>query len=293
MTVDRSQLGVVSLAFLDPMHGWAATGAGALESTDGGETWTERLSITQGRSSSRVVPGLRAGVQFILFRNRNEGWAFGDAPGRKEDESGAGIVVTTKDAGQSWGTFQTEVQGPFVAGAFCNASLGFAVGPHDIVRTVDDGASWASNLRADADLSSIACSSATTAVAIGRGGTVLVTTNGGDSWQQHQLAEPQARLTRVYFGSRSDDWILGLRGQAYRSEDGGSTWQRMAVPSDADLFDIRITDREGWIVGSGGTIMHSSDTGRTWQKQASPTEVDLLTLGTSPLAAVCGPAVTD
>lgn len=82
--------------------------------------------------------------------------------------------------------------------------------------------------------------------------------------------------TDIAFNGPSLGLISGWRGTIMRSENGGQTWSRVQVPTEADLNSIAILDANTAIaVGSSGNIMRSVDGGRTWEKIASPTSETL------------------
>ena len=56
----------------------------------------------------------------------------------------------------------------------------------------------------------------------------------------------------------------------FRSRDGGITWDRQAVGTQADLNGVIFADgQKGWIFGLLGTILHTTDGGATWKPQES------------------------
>lgn len=82
--------------------------------------------------------------------------------------------------------------------------------------------------------------------------------------------------TDVAFNGPSLGLISGWRGTIMRSGDGGQTWSRVPVPTEADLNSIAILDAKTAVaVGSSGNILRSVDGGLTWEKSVSPTSETL------------------
>ena len=58
-----------------------------------------------------------------------------------------------------------------------------------------------------------------------------------------------------------------------RTEDGGATWTRVAIPIEpgvgVHLRDVCFADAQhGWVVGENGTILATVDGGTTWTRQS-------------------------
>ena len=69
----------------------------------------------------------------IHFVNHRYGWIVGDN----------GLIVHTKDGGQTWRQQATEIEGDFNAVYFANEKKGWAVGFEGLIaRTDDGGAHW-------------------------------------------------------------------------------------------------------------------------------------------------------
>ena len=123
-------------------------------------------------------------------------------------------------------------------------------------------------------------------LAIGQGGLILKTTDGGKSWQQIPVELPledwQASLPHFFALSRGSDpdqvWVVGPVGTVIHSADGGETWEIFSLPPPPEQLGGRywdlilngisfVSDTEGWLVGEFGRILHTTDGGRTWEEQ--------------------------
>jgi photosystem II stability/assembly factor-like uncharacterized protein len=119
----------------------------------------------------------------------------------------------------------------------------------------------------------------TTGWAVGSGGTILHTNDGGTIWTE-QWSGATIDFYDVSAVDSSNVWVVGWRGSwvgdngnvIISSTDGGATWTSYAMPSmTSGLSGVDfITATTGWVVGREG-IYHTTDGGKSWvlQKNAS------------------------
>src|SRR5689334_2367661 len=89
--------------------------------------------------------------------------------------------------------------------------------------------------------------------AVGSGGTVLKTTDGGQKWKKRTSGTP-AQLTGVLFVDDKRGWIIGANGTIRRTVDGGATWKPQSIDTVASIYGISfVSAQEGWVVGGNGT----------------------------------------
>ena len=102
--------------------------------------------------------------------------------------------------------------------------------------------------------------------AVGGGGLVFSTVDGGKSWSRHEII--QQDLFRITFANLQDGWIVGENGALLRTRDGGLSWVRRSAPAPGGYAAVRfVTPLVGWLVGDW--ILATRDAGRTWQHQGS------------------------
>jgi photosystem II stability/assembly factor-like uncharacterized protein len=87
--------------------------------------------------------------------------------------------------------------------------------------------------------------------------------------------QDDARLNDVQFVGSRVGWIVGDHGVAWRTTDGGDSWNLVPTPVDCCLNSVCfLTDRVGWIVGGGtrsygrlpyGVVLATDDGGASWQ----------------------------
>jgi photosystem II stability/assembly factor-like uncharacterized protein len=135
-------------------------------STDGGATWTFQDFLFENNEG---------GCNDVFFFDPNTGLVSGSV------FDGRGAIARTTDGGTNWSTlfFDQPIEGV----AFPTAASGFAVGAVGrILHTTDTGASWTDQTSgSSANLHDISfASDALTGITVGDGGTILLTTNGGE-----------------------------------------------------------------------------------------------------------------
>lgn len=110
-----------------------------------------------------------------------------------------------------------------------------------------------------------------TGMAVGHEGWILGTHDGGLTWKelafQEQNGEPFMSVAKLPFGR----WIaVGAFRRAVQSDDGGKTWEPMALPDmgweDKHLNRIvGSADGQRWlIVGERGLLLKSDNQGQDW-----------------------------
>ncbi len=102
------------------------------------------------------------------------------------------------------------------------------------------------------------------AIVVGYGGKILMTEDGGRTWDQRPSGTDQA-LYSVDFIDANKGWISGQDGLILRTTDGGKTWTPQNSGTTLYLFDLDfVNEREGWVVGDRATYLHTTNGGETW-----------------------------
>jgi len=119
----------------------------------------------------------------------------------------------------------------------------------------------------------------------GSNGTLLETSDGGDSWHRVPLLVKDT-LRDVYFADDMRGWLLAerdvLRLKAgerptylLKTSDGGGSWQEVSFRTRDDstrFVRLLFTDpQHGWLFGESGFVVATSDAGADWQAQRSAT----------------------
>ena len=241
-----------------------------LKTTDGGETWS-RVDVTRGEDVDIKLAGLR-------FADAAHGWVYGEA----------GVLYSTTDGGETWSRQRVPTRHLLLGGAFRDASTGWLSGGGlTLLRTEDGGASWREgvvNIPASYDAQSAAApragakstaatqrgvpavpvslrlnavffAGAETGWAVGAGGAIFFTADGGRTWRP-QESGVKSDLRDVKFLDALEGWAVGGEGTILHTTDGGRAWSQEPRATDHALERLFFVGRKrAWAVGFGGTVV--------------------------------------
>jgi photosystem II stability/assembly factor-like uncharacterized protein len=153
----------------------------------------------------------------------------------------------------------------WVAGGCCGECNPLAIIGH----TLDGGTTW--KLQTDEDpVDPLPGNSrfrqiqmiGNTGWAVGQGGLVLRTENGGAQWKQSSIGAKVVMLLDLFFVDPMRGWIVGEQGQLFKTEDGGLTWRALQSGTRNELTNVWFrNDQEGWISGSGELMLYTRQGG--------------------------------
>ena len=256
-----------SVYFADAKNGWAIGGydipyldrsrAVVLSTGDGGESWHPRKNLM----APRLVKA--------EFQNGFSGWAFG--AGGHLYKTG---VLLTSDAGNSWssqtaGAFQSWIDGQVTADGFV------AIDSNGTLRVSRSGRLEPAivSMRPLQFIRRLRMIDQRTGWAVGDGGSVLQTKDGGVSWTVALQLDQHVELRHFDFNTlcvkESRVWFAGSPGTYVFSYDFDTKQLlRHRTPTAAAINRLCFTDSQhGWAVGQMGTILSTSNRGETWQLQ--------------------------
>lgn len=144
-----------------------------------------------------------------------------------------------------------------------------------VVRSEDYGSTWVMQPSGTSQhLQAIAAWDALRAVAVGNGGTVLVTEDGGKAWRKAELPASVTgrKLMRVRTSADGRAWAVGEQGSVLVAEAFGARWSDASGGGDVAWNDIAEFGNDVCMVGEFGRIRCSRDLGRTWELASSPVE---------------------
>jgi len=151
-----------------------------------------------------------------------------------------------------------------------------AVGERGFAMVSDDsGKSWkAVGTPVVRTLTGVAFDGEKVGVAVGHGGSIVRTEDGGDTWTEVPMEEAYGEsflgVTATGDGKFA---VYGAFGMYFDSMDGGRTWTRRTVISED--FERHISEvivgNHGLLgmVGESGTLARSLDGGETWEEYPS------------------------
>jgi photosystem II stability/assembly factor-like uncharacterized protein len=133
---------------------------------------------------------------------------------------------------------------------------------------------WVTPPGADGAMHGVSCANASLCVAVGPGGKIQASTDGGSRWTT-RASGTSASLTNV--SCRRESWCVavGANGTILRSANG-IDWTASASGTTNALAAVACgSPRSCVAVGSGGTLLTSGDRGVTWTAHNTGTTQDL------------------
>ncbi|MGH7961091.1 MAG: WD40/YVTN/BNR-like repeat-containing protein, partial [Candidatus Binatia bacterium] len=103
------------------------------------------------------------------------------------------------------------------------------------------------------------------AIVIGYGGKILMTIDGGKTWQLKTSGTDLA-LYSLAFVDAQNGWISGQGGLILHTTDGGETWQKQTSGTDLPIFALSFIDQNtGWASGHQATYLRTTSGGESWE----------------------------
>jgi photosystem II stability/assembly factor-like uncharacterized protein len=181
-----------------------------------------------------------------------------------------GIAVVTDDNGAHWRQARVPVSVTLTALCFVSPREGWAVGHGGVVlHTQDGGEQWTLQLEGKR------------AAQIALAATVAAESAGQpDAAKRKQAAQrlvadgPDKPLFDVRFADAQNGLVVGAYGLAFATQDGGRSWKSLmgAIdnPRGMHLYSIAARGDEWFVVGEQGTVLRSEDGGQRFARLASP-----------------------
>jgi photosystem II stability/assembly factor-like uncharacterized protein len=266
-----TQRTLYAVSFADERHGWVVGAGGVLmRSTDAGASWRRQtVHITDEFGDILELDSDLFGVAAL---SPTEAFAVGDF----------GTLLRTRD-GKNWqqvpieeevfadenlpdrilnGIYFSDRQHGWIAGEFGT-----------ILRTVDGGETWLGERHIEGTfdeiyLFDVASEGADHALAVGTGGIVIGTSDGGALWTALDVG-----TSAGVFGvarSRGRGIAVGDRGVLLVTLDDGASWFEPERPRGFNWLRGATygRDDDAFVVGESGLVLRSSDGGKTWSGSA-------------------------
>jgi len=128
-----------------------------------------------------------------------------------------------------------------------------------------DGLTWSAVTPspAPASLNAVFVSSGSEVFAVGVGGSIYHTIDGGASWAS-QISGVTGDFAAVW-GTGSLMLASGRGGEIVRTVNGGATWSKANSGTTAVLYGLwGSSSSDIWAVGQNATVLHSVDGGASW-----------------------------
>src|SRR5215207_3879525 len=90
--------------------------------------------------------------------------------------------------------------------------------------------------------------------------------NAQGGWMPFKIATTGGDLNTVYFLDNKRGWVGGDGGYLSRTDDGGLSWVRQTVGTNAAINDIYFRDKEAGFLLAGNSIFVTRDNGTGWTR---------------------------
>ncbi len=248
-----------------------------LSTTDGGDTWLVDSLTNKKMNGLQFLEdgyGVCVGIDGYLFRketpeapwnflrlprydvlrdvaykNRNEGMVVGGIA------YGFGVIMRLDNNNVTQiDTFENEL----AAICYSTDSTAHALGFGIVLRSDDSGQSW-QRLDIDGDFfRAVDFPSPEVGYAVGSGGTILKTTDGGRKWDKIRKGEKigvkNVPFRDLHFIDEVRGYLVGEDGTFWRTANGGDNWQVVDNFPGVDLLGVHIVGDQGWVVSEEGRL---------------------------------------
>jgi photosystem II stability/assembly factor-like uncharacterized protein len=146
------------------------------------------------------------------------------------------------------------------------------VGIHGTILHTSNGATWSLQSSPTTQaLYAVAFVDPLHGWAVGSGGTIIHTVNGGAGWSAQDSGGVNW-LYSVHFTDATHGWVVGSGGAILVTSDGGATWGSQDSGTGNLLWCVSFPDAvHAWAVGLDGTILRFSGTASSIRIKTSAT----------------------
>lgn len=228
--------------FVDGKNGWAVGHSGVvLASRDGGETWEKQLD---GKQAAQINSDAVSRLD-DAFQRRNAEQLLADGPDK-----------------------------PFLGVYFADARRGWVVGAYGLAFATDDGGKHWQSIIPQVENPKLRHLYSIQAVGgkiffTGEQGTLLASSDG------RKFAAMKTPYAGTYFGmvgaAGNELVIYGLRGNVYRSDDGGNRWDKVDLGLPVTVTaGLRLANGDLLLADETGRVLASRDAGKSFKPVAVP-----------------------
>ncbi|MCB0879852.1 MAG: hypothetical protein KDC46_12840 [Thermoleophilia bacterium] len=283
-----SRLQAVASSTAAPATLWVSGDHGiTFRSTDSGATWTRQHATSGstmyagtaidgstawfGASNNEVVKTTNGGTGWSIVKENATYRAHLSIDADPDDGSiavsvgGSGAAYRTTNKGGSWTSMPTGVTTNLYDVTYASSQVVWAVGEGGvIIRSTDGGLTWTTQHSTGPALRSVTAVDEQAAWAVGDSGTVLATTNGGATWVA-QVSGTSQDLVNVAAISRTKAVFLGGGPRIRRTVDGGATWVAPTTGPN-DVWEGLVAQVSGTYYAASyfGRVYRSTDSGDSW-----------------------------
>jgi photosystem II stability/assembly factor-like uncharacterized protein len=268
------KLTVDDLDFISPSVGFAVAsgdhreGGHLYRTSDGGGSWTP------------VAAPVYEPLYSVTFVSPTVGYAVGGGYPPPLATKAGSVLLATEDGGLTWTERPMAIPGvsfsvpPGLQQIVCSDALDCLISTsvegapaNVLVRTTDGGMSGTAISPSAQGLLSVALTSGSGAIAVGAGGTTVLSPDRGATFPtmlSHGLGVELTGAVRT--GSSSQHaYVAGAAGQIATTGNGGESWGLLHVPTSAKLADVAFpTEQDGYTVDAAGVLYGTANGGSSW-----------------------------
>lgn len=234
---------------------WAVASGGMYRSTDGASSWIPVARPT-GASYWELDALSAQDAQTAWFPHEN------------------GYYLTS-DAGAHWTWLHVEQEPSWPTSLASSAGALWLRYSERMYRSTDGGTTWTQVFGAAPDesasgLSAVWFFDSKKGLAVGTGGWMFETADGGRQWARKSLTgQPGYLNSRLQFQSSSLGWMSGAWGVSKTTDGGASWWSPLTSAGFAYVEDFHFVDaRNGWAISNRQDVYRTTDGGDSWSLQA-------------------------
>ncbi|RJF89375.1 hypothetical protein D3874_22345 [Oleomonas cavernae] len=196
------------------------------------------------------------------------------------------LIFSSGDGGVTWAAEAGAVVDAVPLGCILKNNIALVVGQRGLMLR-RAGTTWTRLPSVtDARLFAVDVNAAGLAVAVGAFGTILVSSDAGQTWAPIEYdwssTNTEGFQPHVYGVSVAADGAITIAGEfeaILRSTDRGKSWT-LVHTGKASLFDIQIDGNGiGYAVGQDGRVLRSTDGGLTWAIVPSGSKANYMGVG--------------
>ncbi len=258
--------------FINENEGWIAGYSGKatiLHTANGGAFWMGQ--------ANPAIHGLWA----IDMQGDGTGWAVGDRWTQLFTEN-YGNTWTRRDSlsGADYYSVHYGTEGKlWIAGSggtMLHSPDGGETWVQQTIHSPDSGRTWLGMDQPPDPIHKVSFSSETHGWAVGAGGLLQYTTDGGGKWNPAGTVMTRVNLRGVHFANPDTGWVAGDYGVIMRTNNGGATWHHQAVVERYKFNDIHFVGVDsGWVAGNDGVVLRTYEGGEgifdRWPTVSTPT----------------------
>lgn len=221
----------------------------------------------------------------VYFIDCDIGWAVG----HRSDEGSLGLILHTKDGGQSWKIQEVLSNIIFRSIHFVNGQQGWTAGwsytypnlpseDSNFFSTDDGGKTWTFIDGRPLIVHDLFFTDVKTGWVAGEGEyPILHTQDGGATWIKQ--AEEYNRIHSIHFTDAETGWAVGPSSLILHTTDGGENWNQQNLDTTAILETVYFDNSQtGWAAGRNGMILQTTNAGVDWKVQSSGTSNRLFSI---------------